>query len=384
MIVKKLRAVFTALVLGTAAVATAGVLAYSPAEAAVRAAVGKPLQDALQMAGQGNYKGAMAKVHQAESVSGLTAEEKKVVDQTRQYIEVKSGGSVGVSSATGAQAKFDTDYRAGRFSDAINDEDLLRKYGALSAANQVIIAQAYYRMGNYKGCVRYASAHQGAGMEMLELQARCAFETGDDSEMRTATEALVAAAPTPDHWNQLLSQAERARGLTDPQTLDIYRIKYLTGGMAKADDYFTLAQLLLAAHLPFEAQSVVQKGMQAHILVDQRAQRLFALTKQNVASDQASLSKVAAAANASKTGDELVKLGEDYCGMGKYQDAIAAIQSGLKKDSLKNPGNGEIRLAMAYYGAGQKQTALNTLAKVKATPNDELIAKLWTLYIRSH
>jgi hypothetical protein len=384
MIAKKLRAATAGLVLGTAAVAAVGVMTATPAEAAVRAAVGKPLQDAIAAVKAGNCQAATAKIRQAEGVGGLSAEEQKILGQTKQYAEVTFKGQCGVSSSEGAQAKFDADYRAGKFSDAIADESLLRKYGALNSNNLVIIAQAYYRMGNYKGCVRYASSHSGAGMEMLELQARCAFETGDDAEMRTATEALVAAAPTPDHWNQLLSLAERSKGLTDPQTLDIYRIKYMTGGAKKADDYFTLAQLLLAAHLPSEARSVVEKGMQAHILVDQRAQRLLALTKQSQAGDFASLGKTLAAANASKTGDELVKIGEDYCGMGKYPDAIAAIVNGIKKDTLRDPDNAQVRLAQAYFGAGQKQPALAALAKVKGSPNSQMVAHLWELYIRSH
>ncbi|MDE2184310.1 MAG: hypothetical protein KGJ78_14920 [Alphaproteobacteria bacterium] len=379
---KRLHAVATALLLGTATVAAAGIMTATPAEAAVRAAVGKPLQEAIAAVKSGNCQLATAKIRQAEGVGGLSAEEQKILSQTKQYAEVTFKGQCGVSSGEGAQAKFDADYRAGKYSDAINDEDLLRKYGVLNASNMVIIAQAYYRMGNYRGCVRYAASHTSAGLEMLDLQARCAFETGDDEDMRTATEQLVVASPTPEHWNQLINLDERAKGLTDPQTLDIYRIKYLTGGMTKADDYFTLAQLLLAAHLPNEALNVIQKGVQAHILVDQRSQRLLALAKQSVAGDLASLSKTAAAAKASKTGDELVKLGEDYCGMGKYAEAIAAIVDGIKK-GVKDPDNAQVRLAQAYNGAGQKPAALNALAKADKTPNGKMVARLWSLYIRS-
>jgi hypothetical protein len=383
MIAKKLRAVATALVFGTAALAAANIAGITPVEAAVRSAVGKPLVEAQSLAGQGNYPAAMAKVRQAEAVGGLTAEEQKIIGQMRDYIGVKAGGSVGVTSAATAQAKFDADYRAGRYRDTIADEDMLRKYGALSGNAMVVIAQAYYQIGDYRACVRYANDHAGAGAAMIERGMQCAFKTGDDALSFQMAQQLVAVSPTPEHWNQALKQAERAKQLSDPQTLDLYRIRYMTGTMKGADDYFTLAQLLIAARLPSEARAVVEKGMSLKLLVDQRAQRLYGLTKQNQANNIANLGRTAAAAQRAPRGDDLVKLGEDYTGMGKFSDAIAAIQSGIGK-GVQDPDNAQTRLAVAYYGAGQKAQALSALNKVGKAPNAQIVAKLWSLYIRGH
>ena len=105
MIAKKIRAVVTALVLGTAAMA----VATMPADAAMRSAVGRPLQEALSLAGSGNYSAAMNKVKQAEGVGGLTAEESKAVKQMKEYLAAKSGGTVGGDTSTGALAKFNAD-----------------------------------------------------------------------------------------------------------------------------------------------------------------------------------------------------------------------------------------------------------------------------------
>jgi|WetSurMetagenome_2_1015567.scaffolds.fasta_scaffold140547_2 hypothetical protein len=383
MFAKKVRAVATALVIGTAAIAVASVVFSTPAVAAVRPTVGKPLQEAQALAAQGNYTGAMAKVRQAEAVGGLSAEEQKIVGQMRDYIAVKSGGSVGVTSAISAQAKIDSDYRAGRYRDVIAGESTLRKFNALNAGNMVLIAQSYYQLGNYRECVNYANDHSSAGVAILERGAQCAFKSGDDNLMRAAAEQLVTVSPTPQHWNQLLNQTERTKGLSDPQTLDIYRLKYLTGTMKGADDYFTLAQLLIAARLPSEARAVVEKGMSLKLMVDQRAQRLYGLTKQNQAGDLANLGRTAAAAQKSHQGDDLVKLGEDYTGMGKFKEAIDAIQSGIAK-GVKDSDNAQVRLAVAYYGAGQKAPALSALAKAKKSPNGSMIARLWTFYIRQH
>jgi len=378
MIAKKLRAAATALVLGMAAFAAA-----MPADAAVRGAVGKPLQEAQGLAAQGNYQGAMAKVKQAEGVGGLSAEEAKIVKQMKDYLAAKSGGQVGADTPTGAQAKFQADWNGRKYRDVIADEDLLRKNGVLNANSMVVIAQAYEQLGDYKGCVSYANAHTSAGADMLKRGGLCAYKAGDDAQALDLALKLVAVSPSPDNWSQLLNQAERAKGLSDAQTLDIYRLKLLTGNMKGADDYFTLAQLLLAAKLPYEAAAVVEKGQAAKLLVDARAQRLVGLVKQSQAADAAGFAKAQADAQKSKTGDELVKLGEDLTGQGKFSDAVTSIQAGIGK-GVKDADNAQIRLAVAQYGAKSKAPALSTLDKVKGTQNSKTIAKAWAAYIRGH
>lgn len=379
MIAKKLRAVATAFVLGTAALAAMSM----PADAAVRKAVGQPLQEAQSLAKQGNYQAAMGKVRQAEGVGGLSAEESKIINQMKEYLASVSKGTVGTDTKTGAEAKFRADWEAGRYREVINDEDLLRRTGALNGLDQVVIAQAYEKLRDYKGCVRYANEHTSAGVDMLKRGMLCAFNSGDDALSLQMAEQLVAAAPSPENWNQLIGQAERAKRLSDPQTLDIYRLRYLTGTMKGAGDYFTLAQLLLAAHLPSEANAVVEKGAQAKLLVDQRAQRLIALVKQSMAGDVANVGKALAAAEKAPKGDELIKVGEDLTGMGRYQDAVKAIQQGIGK-GVADSDNAQVRLAVAMYGAKDKAQALSVLDKVGKSPNGKMVARMWALYIRQH
>ncbi|GAA0524960.1 tetratricopeptide (TPR) repeat protein [Rhizomicrobium palustre] len=378
MIAKNLRAAATALVVGMAALA-----ASMPADAAVRSAVGKPLQEAQTLAASGNYAGAMSKVKAAEAVGGLSAEEAKIVKQMKDYITVKSGGAAGpVDSAVGAQAKFNADYRAGKYREVIADEELLRKYSALTAEYQVVIAQAYYQLGDYKGCVNYATSHTGAGTDMIKRGMLCAFKTGDDQLSRDLAEKLVAANPSPENWSQLIGSAERAKGLTDSQTRDIYRIKLLTGNMKGADDYFTLAQLLIAAKAPFEAGAVVEKGQAAKLLVDARAQRLAGLVKQAQATNAAGFAKAMADAQKAKDGEELLRIGEDLTGQGKYADAVSAIQAGIGK-GVKDTDNAQIRLAVAQFGNKQKAAALSSLEKAKSNPNSKLVSHMWAIYIRN-
>lgn len=370
MITTKFRAAVSALFLGAAVLA----ISISPADAAVRAAVGKPLQEAQSLAGAGNYTAAMAKVNQAAGVGGLSGEESRVIAQMRAYISSKS-------SATGGKGKLSADYRAGRWSSVIADADSMR--GQLDANDMAAVATAYYKMGNYTGCVRYIRGHFGnsATDTVLKIQMACAFNANDDEAQTSALEQLVARNGTPEYWGQLLKAAEHTRGLKDHQTLDIYRIKLRTGTMNGAQDYTLLAKLAIELGFPAEAMDVQQKGADAKLLAGDSATRLMNLTKTQIAANQASWASRLAAAKKAPSGDALIKLGEELWSQGKANDAIGLIQAGIAKDKT-DLNDAQIRLGMAYLSAGQKDAAQRAFAKVKDEPKAAMIAHLWALYAR--
>ena len=81
----------------------------------------------------------------------------------------------GISSAWEAKAKFASDYNAGRYRDVIVDGELLRKFNVLDMQSQIVIAQAYFKAGDFVGCARYAKT-LGVNETAQQLQARCAYE----------------------------------------------------------------------------------------------------------------------------------------------------------------------------------------------------------------
>lgn len=374
--VRTLRAALTAIFLGTAAAGAAVIAMAAPAQAlTVSAKVGPLLNEAKTMFAQGNYNGALAKLREAEAVKS-TPDDTAVINSMKQAIGVKTG-DVALGGAAAAKAKFANDYNAGKFKDVIADAEILKKNGALDAQSQLIVGQAYYKAGDYAGCVRYAKTLSGNDVG-LQLQARCAYETGDEATQRTALEQLVARSPKPEYWNDLLKLGERARGLSDHNTLDINRIRLLTGSMQSKDDYISLGQFALQFKLAAEAQSAMEKGVAAKLLTDDRSMRLLATAKQMAAANLANEPKALAAANAAPQGDDLVALGENMIGEGKAKDAIGVIQNGMKKP-LKDANNAQIRLGQAYLAAGQKSEAVAAFNKVKAPEKDAMVAHLWAL-----
>ncbi|HEX3429993.1 MAG TPA: hypothetical protein VHT03_03825 [Rhizomicrobium sp.] len=367
--------------------ATVASMAAAPAveAAGVRPQVGKALQAAIAEANRGNASSAMAEVRQAESVSGLTASEQSAIAQTKQFIAAKTGNFTGGGgSATAARAKFSADYNAGRYS-AVTGEDvqLLKKYGAFNSDDEIIVAQAYYLSGRSDQAIALlksltSGAHPSEAA--LKLLYSAAYKAGDNDAMRSALERLVADYGRPEYWASLLQLAQGAKGLKDQQTLDIFRLQMATGSMKRPDDYMTAAEMALEFGSSAEAANIVQKGADAKVLSGDRATKLLNTAKTQAAKDAANYQKNLAAAQKAKSGDDLVKLGEQLVGAGRAQDAIAVIQQGIQKGPTDKDG-AQIELGLAYLAAGQKPAAINAFnAASKQSGNDAMIAHLWAIY----
>jgi thioredoxin-like negative regulator of GroEL len=123
--------------------------------------------------------------------------------------------------------------------------------------------------------------------------------------------------------------------------------------------------------------AVEQKGIDAKVLSGDSVNRLVAMTKGQMASEGTML----AAANKASTGDALVKAGEDLWGQGKFKEAVDAIKAGIAKGKA-DMDEANLRLGMAYLGAGQKDAAQHAFAQVKTDPKQAMIARLWALYAR--
>ena len=372
--VRKLRAAAAAMVIGGVIL---GATAVS-AQTSVSSAVGRPLQEARQLADSGRYKEAMARLDTAAGAAKTPAEN-NVVNQMKQYVAVKSGDA-SIGGALGAKAKFAADAGAGRWREVIAGSVALKKTNALDAQSMLVVAQAYYKLSDARGCMSYIRNNLGAGAggeSGLQLLQRCAYDARDEVAERAALEQLVARTGKPEYWGSLLKLAERSRGLKDQNTLDLYRLKSLTGNLKTPDDVITYAQIALVRRVPAEAITVVNKGIADKMLpASDRTNRLLKLATDRNAEANANAAKLRAG-----NGDALVELGQQEVGAGKAKEAIVTIQSGIAKKP-SSMTDAQIRLGTAYLADGQKAVALSTFNAVKGNPADEIVAKLYATYAR--
>ena len=78
-------------------------------------------------------------------------------------------------------------------------------------------------------------------------------------------------------------------------------------------------------------------------------------------------------------GQPSVGVGQAYLSYGMYDEAIAAIQAGLKKGGVTDTDEAQISLGIAQLKKGQKDAARQAFKAVKAYGKWADLAALWVL-----
>lgn len=377
MSLRNLRAAAAAFLLGGAVL---GATAVS-AQTSVSPAVGSAVNEAKTLVNQKRFKEAMSRL---DAAPAKTPGEQNVIKQMREYVAVQSGDA-SIGGVLGAKAKFAADAGAGRWDAVIAGGESLRKMNALDGQSMLVVAQAYYRKNDPAGCMRYIRSNLGAGgggEAGLQLLQRCAYDAKDEAAERAALEQLVARTGKPEYWGQLLRLAQRSRGLSDQNTLDIYRLKALTGNLTSGDEVMTYAQIALVRQLPSEAITVVEKGIKDKTLAaNDRTNRLLKLAQDRNAEVNAGAAKALAAAKGAPNGDALIAIGQQQVSQGNAKEAVATIRAGIAKKPT-NAAEAQVRLGAALLAAGQNAEAARTFAAVKGDEKAQLIAGLYATYAR--
>ena len=386
-----------------AALLAAGLLQL-PVAHAVTAAVAKPLKEASDLLHAGKAKEALAKLN---GVTGSGPDDTYMLARVRGAAYQRMGDNG--QAAQNLEAAFATGKVPGN------------EAGPLAES----IANAYVQMHNNGKAQQWLDKAKAAGDNgsgVREMQAYLQGSSGDYAQIARDNAAQVKAAedagrrPGEDDLLRLadayrhthntagdlqvkeklvtyypsnkqyvgiyLSDLPGKSGFSSRFSLDLLRLRLASGNLTDAADYMEMAQLLLQAQLPAEAKVVVDKGYTAGILGTgaeaARQQRLRDLTNKNAVAAAASIDKRAQDAANTKDGNDLVAVGTEYASMGQYDKAIALIQEGIAKDTLKRPEDAKLRLGVAMLQSGKnKSKAVQQLRSVQGTDGAPDVARLY-------
>lgn len=392
--------------------AAAGLLAASlawPGAAlaqALRPEVGKPLQQASELLKAGRAKEALAKVREAEAVGGKTGPEQLMVERMKGAAAQRAGDNgtaiaayeavfSKVSGSEAAQVAESLAFAYSTTRDWAKTGQWIQKAQSLgSSSAQLKQLQAYVQIqnGDFGAVARDAaaavSAAEQAGRrpdenDLLRL-ADAQNRTGNPAGQAATLEKLLYAHPKKEYWAIFLARLQRKSGFSDRFSLDVMRLKLATGSLTKTDEFMEMSQLALQAGLPAEGKAIVDKGFAAGALGTgaeaERHKRLRDLANTKEAEGKASIDQRAAAAAASKDGNDLVNIGYAYATMGLADKGIALIEQGIAKGGLKRPEDAKLRLGLAMLQSGKnKAKAVQVLRSVQGADGAVDLGKLWAL-----
>lgn len=383
------------------------VAAFGLAQAqGMRAEVGKPLQQAGEMLKAGKAKEALAKVREAEGVSGLTANERQTIDAMKAAAAQRAGDFGTAIQALEALAGRASGAQLGSYAEQLASAYAQQKNNAKATEwlNKAVAAgnngasikqlQAYLQSagGDYAAIARDAGAavsgaeqggrrpDEGDLLRLADAQQRL----GNMNGYVLTLEKLLLNYPKKDYWSAYLSRLPRKPGFADRFALDVLRLRLASGTLTKAEDYMEMAQLSMQAGLPTEARTVAEQGFKAGVLGTgpeaARHQRLRDLAVKEEGETKAKAAAQASEAEGFKEGDALVKIGTTYVSLGETDKGIALIQKGIAKGNLKRPEDAKLRLGLAQLqSAKTKAAGIQTLRSVKGADGSADIAKLWTI-----
>jgi tetratricopeptide (TPR) repeat protein len=285
-------------------------------------------------------------------------------------------------------------YQLKDYDKAIQYADRAIKEGNANEDVYTIQAQSYYLKGDYKGAQRVLSEHLDASIkagqtppeERLELFLNICVKLNDNDCIGRALERLVTYYPKPSYWQNLLYTLIQTPGQSDAVILQAYRLAFDLDVLKRPVDYIEMATLANQQGSPGEAQRVLEAGQQKNAFADaaikSHSAQMLASIKQKVATDTASLPKIAADAEASNTGAKYAGLGLAYFSYQQYDKAVAALTNALAKGGLKNEAETRLLLGIAQVHAGKKDDAVKTFELVKGDAKLERLAALWAIRAR--
>jgi Tfp pilus assembly protein PilF len=283
-------------------------------------------------------------------------------------------------------------YMAKNYPKAIEFGNRAIREGSANDEIRLLIAQAYYLQPDYKGTMSFiegwvAETEKAGGVpsdNTLGLFLSSCVKLEDDACMMRALMKQAAYHPKPETWNNLV--ALLLRSATDDGILEVYRLASEVDAMRRGEDYLEMAQLATDRGLPGEAEAALQAALAKKNFADPKsaeaAARMLATAKTQAAADKATLSKQAQAASG-KSGQVDVRMGQAFLSYGQYPEALAAIQRGIGKGTIKNMAEAQLALGHTYLRMGNKPEALKAFNSVKGDELMTRLASLWALQARS-
>lgn len=411
----RVRSIAVALSIALGTIATTTVLlpvatqAAEPAKPKMSKAVAVPLQAAQKAMAAKQWDAALAELKKAQAVEKRTPAEDYQIDEFLGYILVqqkKYGQAAPVFERmlnSGLVPADQVDDRTKAVAQMYFQEkdykkaaEWSKKWLAKNPNNEemsVLLGQSYYLLENYKesanvlsGVISNAEKNGQTPKENhIQILLSSHFKVDNKDGVTEALKKMVRYYPQPQYWENL-TDIYRRKSNSDRVALGYYRLMSDVGVLKDKGDFMEASQLAIEAGVPGEAESFMQKGVDSGVLKSDdkteqgRYDRLIAAAKKQAAADRPSLAQQAKDAEKATQGQPSVGLGQAYLSYGMYDEAIASLQSGIKKPGVTDADEAQISLGIAYLKKGQKDQARQAFKAVKADSKWADLANLWVLH----
>lgn len=257
-----------------------------------------------------------------------------------------------------------------------------------NASARMLLGQVHYQLGNYAEArtailqaVNEAQARNEVVSESWYLMLRAIhYAEKDYRALAGVLEKLATLYPKREYWVQLSAVygelGDEQRQLATLETAWEQKM------LEQENEYVMLAQLLLANGVPYKAGKVLQAGIDAGTVEEDAGNlRLLAdawvLAKEN----ERSVDVLERAAGLVNEGDFDLRLAQVLLEMERFDDALNAAQSAIRKGGLDKPSSAHMVAGLALFNLDRLEEAQEAFGSAAAFEDAAQAAGQWMEYV---
>jgi len=202
------------------------------------------------------------------------------------------------------------------------------------------------------------------------------FMQEDFRKVRDIQKTLLENWPKKRYWFSLAG-AYTELG-EDQNLIAAYDAAYTQGMLEKESEYVTMAQLYMQREVPYKAATLLHERMNnGTITKNEKNYRLLSQAWQMSQEDERAIPALTQAARLSDDGELDIRLGNAYLNLGKYDDCVKSVRTGIRKGDLKHPDNAQISLGMCLYNLRKYSDAKSAFRKSAKVEKSRRISNQW-------
>ena len=190
---------------------------------------------------------------------------------------------------------------------------------------------------------------------------------------------LIRIYPKKDYFLALST----AYGLLDKRSeqLSVLEIAYKNDMLDQSSELLTLASLMFSGGAPYKAAKVLEKGIREEtVTANVRNLKFLASAWIDAKEFEKAIPVLKRAAEASKTGEIDVMVGNSYFNLGEWQPAAEAFQKALEKGSINRPEKIWLLVGQCYLRLKEFNTAERIFKKALEFEDVKEQADKWLRY----
>jgi tetratricopeptide (TPR) repeat protein len=230
-----------------------------------------------------------------------------------------------------------------------------------NSAAYYLLAVAYYQQDDYNRAL--APAKKAVELmdkakpneSWLSMLSALYLQREEYKEAVPVLQQLIAAAPDKKtYWMQLSSVYGQMEDYAN--ALAIMQLANNVGLVTEDSEVRRLADLLLFNDVPYRGAQTLEAAVEKKLVnLDDKLYEKLANCWIAAGEYEKAIPPLTRAAEMASTGDAFIRLGEVQVQREDWPAAIAAVQRGVEKGQLKDPGNAQLMLGIAHYS--QKEFA---------------------------